>query len=126
MKKNFYLIDTNIVIRFLTKDHEILSKKSAEIFEKIERGEIKAKITESVIAEIVYVIMKIYKKDRKFTTDVLKKILNLKGIVNRDKTQLRKALNIFANQKVDIVDAILRARSNQCLGVLSFDKDLKQ
>jgi predicted nucleic-acid-binding protein len=126
LKRNFYLIDTNIVIRFLTKDHEILSKKSAEIFEKIERGEIKAKITESVIAEIVYVIMKIYKKDRKFTADVLKKILSLKGIVNRDKTQLRKALNIFANQKIDIVDAILRVRSKQCLGVLSFDKDLKQ
>ena len=125
MKRNFYLIDTNIVIRFLTKDHEILSEKSSEIFEKIERGEIKAKITESVIAEIVYVIIKIYKKDRKFTADVLKKILNLKGIVNRDKAQLRKALNIFANQRVDIVDAILKVRSKQCLGVLSFDKDLK-
>ncbi len=80
---------------------------------------------ESVIAEIVYVIMKIYKKERKFTADVLKEILSLKGIVNRDKTQLRKALNIFVNQKVDIVDAILEVRAKQCLGVLSFDKDLK-
>ena len=44
MKRNFYLIDTNIVIRFLTKDQEILSEKSSEIFEKIERGEIKAKV----------------------------------------------------------------------------------
>ena len=51
MKKNFYLIDTNVVIRFPTKDHQKLSEKSAEIFKKIEKGEIKAKITESVLAE---------------------------------------------------------------------------
>lgn len=126
MKKNFYLIDTNVVIRFLTKDHQELSNKGAEIFRKIEKGEIKAKITESVLAEIVYVIMKIYGKDREYTTNVVKKILALKGIVNRDKTRLKKALNIFANQKVDIVDALLLSHKNQCLGILSFDKDLKK
>jgi len=82
LKKNFYLIDTNIVIRFLTRDHQELSNKSAEIFKKIEKGEIKAKITESVLAEIVYVIMKIYGKDREYTADVINKILALKGIVN--------------------------------------------
>lgn len=126
MKKNFYLIDTNVVIRFLTKDHQELSNKSAEIFRKIEKGEIKAKITESVLAEIVYVIMKIYGKDREYTTNVVKKILALKGIVNRDKTRLKRALNIFANQKVDIVDALLLSHEKQCLGILSFDKDLKK
>lgn len=42
MKKNFYLIDTNVVIRFLTKDHEKLSRKSVEIFNKIKKGEIRA------------------------------------------------------------------------------------
>ncbi|NIM15729.1 MAG: PIN domain-containing protein [Candidatus Aminicenantes bacterium] len=73
MKKNFYLIDTNVVIRFLTRDHQELSNKSAEIFRKIEKGEIKAKITESVLAEIVYVIMKIYGKDREYSANVLKK-----------------------------------------------------
>jgi predicted nucleic-acid-binding protein len=126
LKKNFYLIDTNIVIRFLTKDHKELNEKSTEIFKKIENGEIRAKITESVLAEIVYVIMKIYGKDRAFTANTIKKILDLKGIVNRDKNQLKKALNIFANQKIDIVDSLLLSRANQCLGVLSFDKDLNR
>jgi predicted nucleic-acid-binding protein len=126
LKKNFYLIDTNVVIRFLTRDHPELSNKSAEIFKKIEKGEIKAKITESVLAEIVYVIMKIYGKDREYTANVINKILSLKGIVNRDKTQLKKALSIFENQKVDIVDAILLSHEKQCLGILSFDRDLKK
>lgn len=126
MKKNFYLIDTNVVIRFLTKDHEELSEKSAEIFKKIEKGEIRAKIMESVLAEIVYVIMKIYGKDREFIANIIKKILDLKGIINRDKTRLKKALNIFVNQKVDIVDALLLSHAKQCLGILSFDKDIKR
>ena len=126
MKRNFYLIDTNVIIRFLTKDNEILSERSAEIFDKIESGEIKAKITDGVLAEIVYVIMKIYKKDRKFITGTLRKILNLRGIINHDKVQLKKALDIFEERKIDIVDAILLARSEQCLGVLSFDRDLNR
>lgn len=126
MKKNFYLIDTNIIIRFLTKDNKEFSEKSAEIFKKIEKGEIRAKITESVLAEIVYVITKIYGKDREFTANTIKKILDLKGIVNRDKSQLKKALNIFANQKIDIVDSLLLSRAKNCLGVLSFDKDLNK
>ena len=126
MKKNFYLIDTNLVIRFLTKDDDFFTTKSEEIFAKIETGEIKAKITDGVLAEIVYVITRVYDKDRAFAADTIKKILSLKGIINRDKTQLKKALNIYANQKVDIVDAILITRSRQCLGVLSFDKDLKK
>ncbi len=126
MKKNFYLIDTNVVIRFLTRDQQELSNKSAEIFKKIEEGEIKAKITESVLAEIVYVIMKIYGKDREYTVNVINKILALKGIVNRDKPRLKKALTIFANQKVDIVDALLLSYEKHCLGILSFDKDLKK
>ncbi len=126
MKKNFYLLDTNVVIRFLTKDHQAFSERSAEIFKKIEKGEIRAKITESVLAEIVYVIMKIYGKDREFTANIIKKILGLKGIINRDKTQLKKALNIFVNQKIDIVDALLLSNAKQCLGILSFDKDLKK
>jgi predicted nucleic-acid-binding protein len=126
LKKNFYLIDTSVVIRFLTKDHQRLSNESAEIFKKIEKGDIRAKITESVLAEIVYVIMKIYGKDREYTANVIKKILALKGIVNHNKAQLKKALRIFENQKIDIVDALLLSREKQCLGILSFDKDLKR
>ena len=126
MKKNFYLIDTNIIIRFLTQDHKELSEKSTEIFKKIEKGEIRAKITESVVAEVVYVIMKIYGKDRAFTANTIKKILDLKGIVNRDKNQLKRALNIFANQKIDIVDSLLLSQAKQCLGILSFDKGLNR
>ena len=126
MKRNYYLLDTNIIIRFLTKDNLQLSNQAAEIIKKIEKREIRAKITEGVLAEIVYVIMKIYKKDKQFTVDVLKKILNLKGIVNRDKKRLVNALNIFAEKNIDIIDAILTSRSAECLGVLSFDRDLRE
>ena len=38
----------------------------------------------------------------------------------------KRALNIFVNQKVDIVDALLLSSEKQCLGILSFDKDLKK
>ena len=108
MKKNFYLIDTNIIIRFLTQDHKELSEKSTEIFKKIEKGEIRAKITESVIAEIVYFIMKIYGKDREFAANIIKKILDLKGIINHDKTRLKKALRLIMLLSVSVSKRYIR------------------
>jgi hypothetical protein len=33
---------------------------------------------------------------------------------------------IFVNQRVDIVDAFLLSHAKQCLGILSFDKDINR
>ena len=44
----------------------------------------------------------------------------------RNKNYLFEALEIYLLKNIDIVDAMLLARSKECLGILTFDKALEK
>ena len=74
---NYYL-DTNVILRFLLRDNDILHKKSEKIFLEAEKGKSKIIITPSVIFEIVYVLEKVYKIKREKISKLLDFLLNKK------------------------------------------------
>jgi len=55
------LPDTNIIVRYLIKDDQNLFAKAKTFFDKVKKGVERIVILESVIAECVYVLTKIYK-----------------------------------------------------------------
>ena len=59
------LIDTNVILRYLLKDDEGLFKKASALLEKVKVGEEEVVIPESVVAECVYVLLKVYRVERK-------------------------------------------------------------
>ena len=59
------LLDTNILIRFLVRDHEEHYLKSVEIFRAIEEGEMEAMLMDFIMAEVIYVLKRIYKYEKK-------------------------------------------------------------
>jgi predicted nucleic acid-binding protein len=121
------LPDTNVIVRYLVKDDPALYKKAKEFFDKVKSGGQRAVILESVIAECIYVLIKIYKVPRDKAAGSLLDILHYKGIVNNDREELIASLNFFAGSNVDIVDCILLAKSkssNSCL--FSFDEGLNR
>jgi predicted nucleic acid-binding protein len=52
--------------------------------------------------------------------------LNIKGIVNADKSEMLDALIKYENSGTDIVDCILAAKSSPQRVIVSFDKDFKK
>jgi predicted nucleic acid-binding protein len=122
-----YLIDTNIIIRFLVGDHAEHLAQSSTTFERIERCEIEVYILESVIMEAFFVLTKFYKLPKNEVINDLKRILSLEGVVNDDKLLLFETLSIIENQNIDFVDALLCARQRlHGSEILSFDNDLKK
>ena len=121
-----YLLDTNVVIRFLIGDHPELLAKSVEIFKEIETAALQVEILEGVLMEAFFVLTKFYKLPADEVIDDLKTILALNGVVNADKAILFEALTIVANQKIDFVDALICAKTKlQGYGRVSFDQDLE-
>ncbi len=121
-----YLIDTNIIVRFLIGDNEELFKKSLKIFEKIEEGEIIVEILPSVLMEVYFVLTKFYKIDRIDVIQDLKKILSLKGVIG-EKIILYETLNILEKKSIDFVDALICVKVKfQNYKYLSFDKDIEK
>jgi len=120
-----YLLDTNIIIRFLVGDNEEHLKISAEYFEQIEQGSMEVEILSGVLMEAFFVLTKFYKLPKTEVISDLKTILSFEGIVNKNKVILFETLNIIANKNIDFVDALICAKCTlQNYDKLSFDKDL--
>ncbi|WP_321779285.1 PIN domain-containing protein [Sulfurimonas sp.] len=122
-----YLLDTNIIIRFLVGDHKEHLEKSIKIFKDIEKAKLQVEILDGVLMEAYFVLVKFYKLPRVEVINDLKTILSLNGVVNSNKVIIYEALNIIENKNIDFVDAMICAKSKlQGFGKLSFDKDLKK
>ncbi|MGZ5208084.1 MAG: PIN domain-containing protein [Sulfuricurvum sp.] len=122
-----YLIDTNIIIRFLVGDHAEHLAQSSAIFSKVEACEIEVHILESVMMEAFFVLTKFYKLPKEEVINDLKRILSLDGIVNDDKFILFETLSIVENKNIDFVDALLCAKQRlQGFEIVSFDQDIKK
>ena len=117
------IVDANVVLRYLLRDNEELYKLSEEIFEKILKGSVKAFIPIFVFAEIVYVLQKVYKVDRKTISETLKELLKLKGIKTENRKVLEKALDIYATKNLDFADCLLCAYSEN-YEIVSFYRNL--
>ena len=121
------LPDTNILIRYLTKDDEALYSRAKEFFDKVKEGSTRAVILESVIAESIYVLIKIYKVPKSRAAESLIDILHYKGIANHDRKELIRALTLFSERNIDIVDCILCVKAaDPNTSLFSFDSELNK
>jgi len=121
-----YLLDTNIIIRFLVGDHKEHLAIATEIFKKIEQGEYEVEILEPVIMEALFVLVKFYKLPKDEVIEDLKKLIALRGVVG-DKVLLIETLNVVESKNIDFVHALICSKSKlHGYGKLSFDKDVNK
>lgn len=120
-----YYIDTNAILRYLLKDNIEQFNKANVIFEKAREGDLYIVVLESVLVECIYVLMKFYKVPKYEIVSKLETLLNYKGVKNSDKTELLKALQIFKEKNIAIVDCIVYAKAKQSQSNnLTFDEKL--
>jgi len=121
------LPDTNTIVRYLVADDAALHAKAKDFFDKVKHGSVKAVVLESVIAECIYVLTKIYKVPRDRAASSLIDLLHYKGIANGDQQELIRALTLFSERGLDIVDCILCAKATAAGDHLfTFDADLQK
>ena len=111
------VIDTNVILRYLLNDIPEQADKAAEI---IEKG---AKSYTEIIAEVVYVLVKLYSVPREKINEIVSPVTYEVEFDNAD--VIRKALENFSETRFDYVDCLLLARK-QILdeNIYTFDKKL--
>lgn len=121
-KKNMNIVDANLILRYLLQDSAQFIEQARD---KIEDHNIF--IPNEVIAEVVYVLEKVYKVERVHIFDSLSNLLSYSNISMHDRNILIEALKVYSEIKIDFVDSLLFAYSK--IGghtVFTFDKKLNQ
>lgn len=121
-----YLLDTNIILRFLLADDPAQSCSATELMSKVDEGNVSVEIKDFVLLETVWVLEASCRVPRKEIADRLINILNLSGIVNANRSTLIQALLSFKETSIDLADCLLAAYSSPATPVISFDRDLKK
>ena len=114
------LVDANVILRFLLND----DAEMAEQAKKVISGQ-KVTLRHEVIAEIVYVLQKIYGLPRGEISTVLTQFISLENVETEHMDVLSEAFRVFARKNLDFVDCLLYAfNSIKNYSVFSFDKGL--
>ena len=121
------LIDANVILRYLLRDDEELFGKAFEVLEKVKIGQETVIIPESVLAEVVYVLVKIYEVSREVIVEKLQGLLSYRGVINPDKADLAEAVKMYGGTKLSFVDCVLCAKAiNHRMEIVTFDEELKK
>ena len=115
--KKIIILDANAILRYILDD----IKEQADTVQEILQNE-EILILPEVIAEVIYVMYKIYKIPR---GNVLEYINNFLNDAKCDNQILINAVKIFGGKNFDFVDCLLYEYSKQKdYEVFTFDKDL--
>jgi predicted nucleic-acid-binding protein len=103
------LLDTNVLVRFLTCDQSKKYRSLYIFFESLEYGKMKVELKLIVLFQVCFVLKSFYKVPK---IDIVKGIMNLfeyKGIIIKDKKHIRRMMEIWRDNTLDIVDCYLIA-----------------
>ena len=103
MAKKF--IDTNIFLRYLTKDDPSKYDKCREIFKKAIEGKIELATSGIVIAELIWTLLSYYKVPKADVVEKISIIVSTKNLYIPDKDIIADALLLYSRKNIDYIDA---------------------
>jgi predicted nucleic acid-binding protein len=122
-----YLVDTNILLRYLTNDEPTLAAAAQRLFERLKSGEVVLHIPFITVAETIFTLQSYYGIDRSDIGRELLKVLNARGVVLTCPAWVLDAVDEYRTKDVSFGDACLaaEARTTGC-EIASFDKGLSK
>lgn len=115
------IVDANVVLRYLLNDIKDQARIATNYLEQQ-----KVNIPTEVIAEIVYVLEKVYKISRKEISSKLSSLISYSNIEIENKDVITESFKIYAQRKLDFVDSVLCAYKRiRNVEILTFDKKIK-
>jgi predicted nucleic acid-binding protein len=120
-------VDTNIFLRYLTKDDPSRYEKCKEMFKKAMKGEIAIATSGMVIAELVWTLLSYYKVPKAEVVEKVTVIVGTKNLSIPDKHIVADALVLYARKNIDFIDAYnsIFMRYHGLREIYSYDEDFE-
>ena len=119
-----YLVDTNVLLRFLTGEPPQQANAVRKLFTRAQAGELVLDILPIVVSEAYYTLTSFYRLERILAAEKISQLLQQRGVSPRDPNLLGGTLSRLKKHNVDFADAYLAAGAEaEKMPVASFDKD---
>jgi predicted nucleic acid-binding protein len=121
-----YHLDANVVLRFLRNDDPRQSPAAAKLFGQAKSGKIQLRLSAVTVAEIFYVLARVYQHSRVNAAAKLIPLIHSDAIEVEKRKRVLDALKRVASANVDFGDGYLAATAaEQGDQIASFDEDLQ-
>lgn len=121
-------VDSNIIIRYLTRDDEVMAQACYTLFQQVELGEEEITTCEAIICQVVYILTSpnlSYRLPPEEVHHRLTPVLKLKGLKLANKGVYLRALEIFVEFPIlRFEDSLLAAHmEHEGIGdLISYDR----
>ena len=123
MEKVF--IDTNLFLRYLTKDDPGKYERCREVFKKAVEGKVSLLTSEIVIAELIWTLLSYYKVPKAEVIEKVSIIISTPNLHLVDKTIIADSLVLYSQKNIDFIDAYnaLFMKFHGLEKIYSYDED---
>ena len=115
------VFDTNAILRYILQDNE----EMADLVEK-QMQKTECFVPTEVVAEIVYVLSRVYKIPHNEISEAINDVLSMECILTADYDAITKGLEVYAQTNFDFVDCLMIGYQHKGYTVFTFDKALKK
>lgn len=119
-------VDTNVLLRYLMKDHEQQYQYCFQIIELIENGVIRPYISSIVVLEIQYVLRSVYNVPKHEIRNFLQDLLSLRSLTIQEKSHTQKALQLHWNTNVKLSDCLITTQVPKGAILCTYDQDFQK
>ena len=122
-----FLLDTNVILRYLTNDVPSQAEKVKNYLIKAKNGQISIEATKIVVIEVLFQLKNWYGLNKSEAADKVLTFFSPEWMELEDKSLIFEALRIYKSKNIDFVDIILYLEAGK-LGksILTFDRDFEK
>lgn len=116
------MLDTNYALRFILRDNE---ETAQLVRDEIISGAVF--VSDAVLAEVVYVLSKVYKIERNMVSKSVLAFVEITNVITQNQKVVRKCMQYYSETSFDFVDCLLAAyHYEEDHEICTFDKKLKK
>lgn len=98
-------LDTNVLLRYFTKDDPKKAQAALSLLTRVERGEERVETSPLVVFETVFTLQHRYQMPREDIRDAISDLLSLRNLRLSGKSLLAEALALYARSRLSFTDA---------------------
>ncbi len=118
-------VDTNIFLRYLTKDDPLKAEAAVSLLLRVERGEEKIETSSLVLFETIFTLEKSYHLPKATIRQMIGDIISLRGLHLPQKRVWTQSLDLYARLNISFADAFnaVYMNTHQIAEIYSWDAD---